>query len=787
MMEQLKVYFIGYGGSSHLAENLRPFIGSIGMELITIHEWENANVKWELETWLSELKKADIIIIPLDHKNQFAKSNNRLTQAMSLGKPVVCSPLPAYVEIEKKFPECCLFADTPEEWEDGLLRLRNSEDFRKEISCRALEASKDYSIDRMGEKWLKVLTPKESIRKETIPGPRPQINYTGLVDIVIPTYANLRGLKLCIESIRACTPESHKIIVVNNGHSKELDGYLSSQPDVNYIKKDRMNFAQAVNEGIRAGTSQYVMILNDDVIVSKGWLKNLIDVCKEGVGVSGPLSNCDQGWLHNYQINISNVQLLPGKNTFEEIEPIIPDIYGFRSPYFDVSEREWVAFYCTLIRRDALEKTGLLNERFTNSGEDVDLCRRVRKQGYKIVQNYQSFVFHFGAVSRKLLEQEDPGSYHAADQKTTNYLKHLWDRKSVMVYSGPSWERWDFRTLETSGIGGSEVWQVWLTRELANLGYRVISFADCAAPVMDGDVEWIPYTEYPKWVEQNWVDYAILSRTTDPLNFPLRAGKVFVQIHDVWLLSDRNRLFLDRVNKFCALSQWHIDFASDYHKIPREKMALTANGIDFKRFDGIKVERHPYRFHWSSSLDRGLDNVLYLWPYIKEALPEAELHVFYGTYNWKKSCERNNDQEGLKKIDALEKALQQPGVFNHGRKNQKELAEEICKASILLYPTWFSETFFITGVEAQYAGVPIIANKYAGLITTLGDSALLLGTGDPHWPYTEEGRKQFLGETLSLLKDKEKWALWSQKGRENAKKYSWANCALRWKDLFENG
>ena len=768
MESKLDVRYIGYGGHAHLVEVLRPLIESLDMTLTTIHEWETANVKWQLHTWRDELKKADIIVLPADYKSFPAKSNNKLTQAMSLGKPVICSPLPAYLEIEKRYPECCLFADSQEEWKEHLLRLRNSPDLRQEIAQKALEASKEYHIDQIGNKWANLIK-----------------NLKTSVDIIIPTYKNTRGIKLCLESIRQCTPEFHKIIVVNNGDDPEHHKYLSEQSDIIYVKKDRMNFAQAVNAGIKEGTGQYVMILNDDVIVSQGWLRNLISVCKGNVGAVGPLSNCDMSWLHNIALKISGVELLPGLNTFEQIEPIIPDIYEFRSPYFETPDREWLAFYCTLIPRAVIEKTGLLNEQFTNSGEDVDLCRRIKKMGYSIIQNYQSFVFHFGAVSRKILEREDSGSYYAADKKTNNLLHTLWDKKSVMIYSGPSWEKWDFRNLETSGIGGSEVWQIWLSRELAKLNYRVTSFADCSTTMQDGDVTWIPYTEYPAWVEQNWTDYAILSRTTDPLRFPLRAGKTFVQIHDVWMLSEKNQTFLDRVNKFCALSEWHINFASNHHGIPREKMALTANGIDFKRFDDIEVERNPYRLHWSSSLDRGLDNVLYLWPFIKAEIPEAELHVYYGTLNWRESCKLKNDLEGLKKIDELEASMRQPGVFNHGRKPQKELAKEMKKASLWLYPTWFSETYCITAVEAQYAGVPIISNKYAGLITTLGNSAILLGNGDSHWPYTEEGRKQFLAETISILKDRTKWQEWSDRGRKNAEKYSWTNCALTWKGLFE--
>ena len=766
-MAKLKICWAGYGGGSSLVEELRPLIHGMGMELTLIHEWINADIKWELNTWLGHLKEADIIILPIDYKKFPAKSANKLTQALSLGKPVICSPLPAYVEVEKKYPECCLFADTQEEWEEQLLRLRNSSDLRKEIGRKGLEASKDYSVDRMGQKWLNVF----NLAKIS-------------TDIVIPTYANVRGIKLCLESIRVCTPESHRVIVVNNGNNKELHDYLSAQKNITYLKKDRMVFAQAVNEGIKAGTGQYVMILNDDVIVSQGWLKALIESCKDDVGMVGPLSNCDKTWLHNYDITIGGVPLVPGQNTFDQIEPIISDIYEFRSPYFEMPEREWIAFYCTLIRRDVLDKVGLLNEKYTNSGEDVDLCRRVKKMGYKIIQNYQSFCFHFGAVSRKMLEQEDSGSYYAADKKTNNLLSTIWGKKSVVIYTGPMWHHWDFRNVDIGGIGGSETWAVMLARELTHMGYRVTCFADCALPIMDGEIEYLHYNQFPSYVEQNWIDYFIASRTTDTFDFPVRAGKKYCQIHDVFLLSDRNKLHLDKVDKFAVLSKWHWDFVKDYHKIPDSKLVLMSNGLDLSRYEQ-QIERNPYRIFWSSSLDRGLDTLLYLFDFIKKEIPELELHVFYGLFNWSEAAKQRNNPEELKKIEEIKEGLKKPGVFYHDRIGQKELAIEQLKSSLWVYPTDFEETFSITAIEAQAAGCPIIASNYAGLQTTVGDSGILIGNGSKGQSFSKECREEFVKNCVELLKNPNKWQKWSDKGKENALKYSWKNCAFKWKELFE--
>lgn len=673
----MKVYWFGMGGHASMAEALRPMIRDLGMELVTIHE-HNADIKWDRFTYVSELREADIIVLPANFEKWPAKSCNKLTQALSLGKPVVCSPQDSYLAVLEKYPDSFMVAKNDEEWKSCLTKLRDSSNVRQEMSVKAIEAAKDFFPDAIGQKWLSALGPADR------------------VDIVIPTYNNLPCLKLCLDSIRACTQVLYNIIVVNNGPDEDVHKYLEKQADVVYIKKDRLKFAQAVNIGIKAGTSKHVMVLNDDTIVSKGWLSNMLELCREHpeVGAVGPLSNCDKGWRHNYDFNMGGVNLLPGQNTIEEIEPVLSLIHSFKSPWNEVVERDWLALYCTLIPRSVVEKIGILDEKFTNSGEDIDYCNRIRKMGYKCVSLHDSFVFHFGAVGRKILEKEDPDSYQAADRATQAYLREKWGQQNVVIYTGPAWERWDFRNVDNGGIAGSETWATELARAFSRLGYRVKIFADCPEQgIMDGDIEYLHYGSWGDYIEQNWIDYFISSRTTDTLRFPVRAGKVYVMIHDVWLLSERTQLFLDKVDKFCVLSEWHRDFVKGYHGIPDDKLWVTSNGLDFGRFEINGIEREPYRLVYSSSPDRGLDTLLYLFDFMRAEVPELELHIYYGFDNWEKSILLKDDQEQKKKAEEIRAAMKKAGVFYHGRVGQKELAKEFLKSSLWAYPSDFEESF----------------------------------------------------------------------------------------------
>jgi len=763
----LKVYWYGYGGHAHMAEKLRPIISELGMELITIHEHDNADIKWNKHTWIDELKKADIIVLPCNYQEQDAKSNNKLTQALALGKPVICSPLPAYVKILLNYPSAALIAYEESDWKTHLIRLRDDTEFRKYFNSVGPEIAKDYFIDNIGLKWLE------------------EFFNTTSVDLIIPTYNNLKCLKLLLDSIKKCTSVIYKIIVVDASTNEETFQYLQTCADIISIRSEKTSFSKSVNKGLKISTSEFICILNDDIIVSDNWLSYMVETCKTTNGIVGVLSNCDFGWQNNNKIIIKDIELLPGVNTFTQIQPIVQDIYSYRSPYNDVLERPWVAFYCTLFSRELLNKVGYLDEEFVNSGEDVDFCYRATKMGYKIVQDYRAFVFHFGATSRKIAESENKEQYQLEQKETTNYLNKKYEKQMVVIYSGMSWEKWNYESL-TTGIGGSEIWQIELARNLCDR-YNVKVFCDCKENCKDGNIEYYKYTELTKFIEFNYIDYFISSRTTEPFDFNIRSGKNYVMIHDIWILGGNTiNLHLDKVDKYITLSEWHKEFVKDYHKIPEEKLAISFNGINFARFDNKNIERNPYRLHWSSSWDRGLDNVLYLWQWLKKEIPELELHIFYGTFTWKSACERRGDKEGLKKIAELEELTKQQGIFTYGRVGQEQLAEEIQKASLLLYPSAFSETFFITGIECQYAGLPVICNKYAGVITTFGDSAIMLGDGSAWWPYTKEGREQFLLETISILKDKEKWQRLSNLSKENAKKYSWQNVANWWKDLFQS-
>jgi len=211
--------------------------------------------------------------------------------------------------------------------------------------------------------------------------------------IIILTYNNLIYNHICIDSIRKYTKENtYEIIVVDNNSTDGTREWLKEQKDIKAILNDEnVGFPKGCNIGIVAADIENdILLLNNDTVVTPRWLDNL-KACiysddKIG-GVASITNNCS-----NYQSVI-----VP----YIDVKDMIPfaDANNISNPDKWEQKARLVAF-CMLIKRDVLNKIGIMDERFSPGNfEDDDLCMRIIEAGYKMMLCNDSFIHHFGSSS----------------------------------------------------------------------------------------------------------------------------------------------------------------------------------------------------------------------------------------------------------------------------------------------------------------------------------------------------------------------------------------------------
>jgi glycosyltransferase involved in cell wall biosynthesis len=197
--------------------------------------------------------------------------------------------------------------------------------------------------------------------------------------------------------------------------------------------------------------------------------------------------------------------------------------------------------------------------------------------------------------------------------------------------------------------------------------------------------------------------------------------------HDIWAQGATNALLL-RADKILALSQWHKDFLVKHHNLHPDHVVVTRNGIDPADFEQKRRRRHSV--YNSSSPDRSWPMLLEVWPRIRQQVSDARLDLFYGFDNMAK------DPQFAPLITHLRAAINQPGVFFHGRVPESKMLGWIRTAEVWAYGTWFDETSCISAMQARAAGCHIVTSNRAALPETLAgyDKAVLL---DGEWTSPE--------------------------------------------------
>jgi GT2 family glycosyltransferase/glycosyltransferase involved in cell wall biosynthesis/tetratricopeptide (TPR) repeat protein len=783
---KLRVVSCGMGGNQGEARAIKPIVEKLGMELVIISEHDDADIKWNPDAWLQDIANCDIVICAQRHWLQPAKSNNRATQAMALGMPVLASPTQAYKEAIRH-GENGFICSTPQEWEDCLRACQDVATLHR-LGMAALQSVQRYSIESVGAEWKAKL---EDLAEDNCKPPA--------VDIVIPTWNNLALLQLCIQSIRANTAYPHQIIVVNSGTDGTKE-WLDQQPDIISVHPaQRLHFSAANNTGICQGSNPYVCLLNDDTIVSKNWLSNLMqEARKSGVGAVNPFSNCDKGWLHDENFVVADRSLVPGMS-LDSVRGIVPALYEAKHEKV-VTQREWVAFFCTVIPRELFHSVGPLDEQFKSGCEDLDWCKRAAAKGYRFVTTFDSFVFHFGGSTRKRADALDREKNQREDRENQAKLAAKYGQPVVefagkvlvaesvefhkskpkfVIYTGQAWEKWGPKSLDEGGIGGSETCAVHVARQFAKKGYDCTVFGDLDQPVEDQGVLYVPHERFNSFIQDNEIDIFVSSRRADIFALPIRARHRWCWVHDIWLSPEKPIHTDIKIDKYLCLSQWHRDFFLTHHDVAPEKIAVTRDGVDLSRFNH-NLMRQRGRMIYSSSPDRGLDVLLDMLPRIRKRVPNAELHVFYGFDNWEKAVRVRNNAAEIAWMERIKQQLRQPGVVYHGRVGQAQLAIEFLKSDLWAYPTHFTETFCITACEAMAAGLPVITTDLAALNTTVRGAGLLL-PGDPR---SEAYQDRFVEFVVAVLTDNAMWTRASEDSKRCAQKFSWDGIADEWLRLL---
>ena len=203
-----------------------------------------------------------------------------------------------------------------------------------------------------------------------------------------------------------------ELILVDNASDKATEQWLLEEArDRGFIylrNEENKGFVQAVNETIPVCHGEYICLVNNDVLFTEDWLSKLVNgIEMPKVGISTPLRM--DGVTHQSVPKLIKEYpfLVDPRHIMKETEQwdrITSERYN-KALEKDLKGRvfytkDYVAFYCVLIKKELIDKIGLLDDRFAPGfGEDNDYCRRTIEAGYSIVVCVDTFVFHYAMAT----------------------------------------------------------------------------------------------------------------------------------------------------------------------------------------------------------------------------------------------------------------------------------------------------------------------------------------------------------------------------------------------------
>ena len=278
-----------------------------------------------------------------------------------------------------------------------------------------------------------------------------------LTSIIVPCWNQVEFTQQCMAALKRHTRPPWELIVVDNGSTDGTALYLAGVRDMAAVpvtvvsNTTNLGFPAAINEGLRLARGEYLVLLNNDVVVTDGWLDQLIalvnantpasEVCVgdvSGPTPPGPPFTRGGNVLVPPRVDSAGAGVEEGEPcaataSLPSADCVRPTVRGIGLvgpmsnyaappqlvdgvPYHDMDEmrgfaRQWrdehlgkwfnspkLSGFCLLIKRDVYDTIGGLDERFgIGFFDDDDLAERARRAGFELAVAHDLFVHHFGS------------------------------------------------------------------------------------------------------------------------------------------------------------------------------------------------------------------------------------------------------------------------------------------------------------------------------------------------------------------------------------------------------
>ena len=249
--------------------------------------------------------------------------------------------------------------------------------------------------------------------------------------VVILNWNGRQHLEQFLPSVVAHTPQQVRIIVADNGSTDDSVAFLAQHyPTIEIIRLERnYGFAEGYNRALEQVDAEFFILLNSDVEVTAGWVEPLVATLTNNRSVAavapklrsyGNRDHFEYAGAAGGYIDVLGYPFCRGR--------ILSTLEQDKGQYDTAQEVFWASGAAFCCRADVFRMLGGFDADFFAHMEEIDLCWRMQLQGYKIMVEPHSTVYHLGGGT---MPNESPRKLYL------NYRNNL----SMLFKCAPTWQR----------------------------------------------------------------------------------------------------------------------------------------------------------------------------------------------------------------------------------------------------------------------------------------------------------------------------------------------------------